>query len=52
MRKSYLHKLLEYIKKIYKVENRLGILSDNRVNPTYRTSEAILPVLLGFLVRI
>lgn len=52
MRKSYLRMLLAYMKKVYKVENTLGRLSDNRVNPTYRTSEAILPVLLGFLVRI
>ena len=44
--------LLAYMKKVYKVENTLGKLSDNRVNSTYRTSEAILPVLLGFLVRI
>ncbi|HHX61407.1 MAG TPA: hypothetical protein GX707_11960 [Epulopiscium sp.] len=52
MRKSYLRKLLEYMKKVYKIENTLGRLSDNRVNPTYHTSEAILPVLIGFLVRI
>ena len=52
MRKSYLRMLLAYMKKVYKVENTLGKLSDNRVNSTYRTSEAILPVLLGFLVRI
>lgn len=52
MRKGYLRKLLEYMKKVYKIEDILNRLSDNRVNPTYRTSEAILPVLLGFLVRI
>jgi len=52
MRKSYLRKLLEYMKKVHEIENRLGRLNDNRVNPTYSTTEAILPVLLGFLVRI
>ncbi len=52
MRKSYLRMLLAYTKKVYKIEDTLNKLKDNRVNPTYRTSEAILPVLLGFLVRI
>ena len=39
MRKSYLRMLLAYMKKVYKVENALGRLSDHRVNPTCRTSE-------------
>ena len=52
MRKCYLRMLLAYMKKVYKIEDTLNRLKDNRVNPTYRTSEAILPVLLRFLVRI
>ncbi|HHX61044.1 MAG TPA: hypothetical protein GX707_10090, partial [Epulopiscium sp.] len=52
MRKGYLRKLLAYMKKVFKIEDKLGKLKDSRVNPTYSTSEGILPVLLGFLVRI
>ena len=40
------------MKKVYKIENTLNRLSDHRVNPTYSTAEAMLPVLLGVLVRI
>lgn len=52
MRKSYLRKLLAYMKKVFKIEDKLGKLKDSRVNPTYHISQGILPVLLGFLVRI
>jgi len=52
MRKSYLRKLLAYMKKVFKIEDKLSKLRDSRVNPTYGTSEGVLPVLLGFLVRI
>ena len=50
MRKGYLRKLLKYMKKVFRIEDRLSHLKDSRVNPTYRTSEGILPVLLGFLI--
>ena len=40
------------MKKVFKIEDKPGKLKDSRVNPTYSTSEGILPVLLGFLVRI
>lgn len=46
MRESYLRKLLGYMKKVYKIENTLASLSDDRVNWAYRTSEVILLVLL------
>lgn len=52
MRKSYLRKLIQYMKKTFKIEDKLNQLKDTRVNPTYSTAEGIVPVLLGFLVRI
>ncbi|KLU66406.1 transposase DDE domain protein [Desulfosporosinus acididurans] len=52
MRKNYFVKLVRYMKNVYHLEHGLNKLSDGRVNPTYRTSQVILPVLLGFLLRI
>ena len=43
MRKGYLRKLLAYMKKVFKIEDKLGKLKDSRVNKAYRTSEGILP---------
>ena len=37
---------------MYHVDRGLNKLSDGRVNPTYSTGQVILPVLLGFLLRI
>ena len=39
MRKSYLLKLVAYMRKVFKREDKLS-----RLNPTYHTSDAILPV--------
>ena len=52
MRKNYFAKLVRYMKNVYHIERGLNKLSDGRVNPTYSTGEVILPVLLGFLLRI
>ena len=52
MRKNYFVKLVKYMKNVYHVERGLSKLSDQRVNPTYSTAQVILPVLLGFLLRI
>jgi len=52
MRKNYFVKLVNYIKNVYHIERGLSKLSDGRVNPTYSTAQVILPVLLGFLLRI
>lgn len=52
MKQSYLRKLIQYMRKVFKIEDKLNQLKDTRVNPTYSTSEGILPVLLGCLVRI
>jgi hypothetical protein len=51
MRKNYFAKLVNYMKNVYHIERGLNKLSDGRVNPTYSTGQVILPVLLGFLLR-
>ncbi len=52
MRKNYFEKLIKYMKNVYHIENGIKKLRDGRVNPKYKTSSVILPVLLGFLLRI
>jgi len=52
MRKNYFAKLVKYMKNVYHIERGLYKLSDRRLNPTYSTGQVILPVLLGFLLRI
>ena len=52
MSKNYLKKFIKYIKKVYHIEDEIKGLTDKRKNPKYTTAEAILPVLLGFLLRI
>jgi len=52
MRKNHFAKLVTYMKNVYHLDRGLNKLSDGRVNPTYSTAQVILPVLLGFLLRI
>ncbi|MDR3585792.1 MAG: hypothetical protein P4L59_10790 [Desulfosporosinus sp.] len=52
MRKNYFAKLVNYMKNVYHIQRGLNKLSDGRVNPTYSTGQVIMPVLLGFLLRI
>lgn len=52
MTKNYLKKFIKYAKKVYRIEEGLKALRDGRENPSYATGEVILPVLLGFLLRI
>jgi hypothetical protein len=52
MRKNYFAKLVKYMKNVYHIERGLYKLSDRRLKPTYSTGQVILPVLLGFLLRI
>ena len=40
------------MKNVYHIEHGINKLRDGRVNPKYKTSQVILPVLLGFLLRI
>ncbi len=52
MRKNYFAKLVKYMNNVYNINHGLNKLSDGRVNPTYSTGQVILPVLVGFLLRI
>ena len=52
MTKNYLKKFIEYVKKVYCIEEGLKALRDGRKNTSYTIGEVILPVLLGFLLRI
>lgn len=52
MRKNYLTKIVKYMKNVYNIEESLNRLTDRSKNPTYKTQKAILPVLLGFILRI
>jgi predicted transposase YbfD/YdcC len=51
VRENYFIKLVKYMKKVYFIEKLLRKLKDSRVNPTYKTGEVVLIVLLGFLLR-
>lgn len=52
MRQNYFAKLVRYMKNVYHIDRGLNKLSDGRVNPTYSTGQVIMPVLIGFLLRI
>ena len=43
---------MKYIKKVYNIDKQIHTLTDGRINPSYKTGHVILPVLLGFIVRI
>jgi len=52
LRINYFTKLINNIKIFYIIEQGLNKLTDGRVNPTYKTSQVIFPLLIGFLLRI
>jgi hypothetical protein len=52
LRKNYFEKLAKYIKKVYKMDKQINSLSDERINPRYKTGQVILPLVLGLLLRI
>ncbi len=52
MRENRFVKLLRYMKNVFDIDEGMRRLSDGRVNPTYKTNQVILPLLLGFLNRI
>ena len=52
MRKNYFVKLVNYMKNVYHIDQGINKLKDGRANPTYKTGQVILPLLLGFLLRI
>ena len=43
---------MKYIKKVYNIDKQINTLTDGRINPSYKTGQVMLPVLLGFLLRI
>lgn len=52
LRKNYFAKIVKYIKDVYNIDKLLSKIKDGRKNPSYKTGQVILPVLLGFLLRI
>jgi len=52
MRKNYFVKLIKYMKNVYNIEHGINKLTDGRVNPKYKTSQVVFPLLLGFMLRI
>ena len=52
MRKNYFVKLINYMKNVYNIEHGINKLTDARVNPKYKTSQVVFPLLLGFMLRI
>jgi hypothetical protein len=40
------------MKNVYHIDQRINKLKDGRVNPKYKTRRVVLPLLLGFLLRI
>ena len=52
MRSNYFVKLIKYMKNVYIIERGINELSDGRKYPKYTTANVILPLLLGFMLRI
>lgn len=52
MRRNYFYKVVKYMKKVFNIDEGLNRLSDGRKNPNYNTKQVVLPVLLGFLLRV
>ena len=52
MRENYFIKLMKYIKNVYHMDKQIECVTDNRLNPTYKTSQIISLVLTGFLLRV
>ena len=52
MRKNYFAKLVNYMKNVYHIDQGISKLKDGSANPKYKTRQVILPLLLGFLLRI
>jgi hypothetical protein len=43
---------MKYTKDVYNIDQQTKKLTDSRVNPSYKTDQIILPLLIGFLLRI
>ncbi len=52
LRKNYFAKIVKYTKDVYSIDKLLSKIKDGRKNPRYKAHQVILPVLLGFILRI
>ena len=52
MRRNYFANLVKYMKNVYNIDRLFNQLDDARVNPKYKTGQALMPLLLGLLPRI
>ena len=52
MRKYYFSKLVSYMKNVYNIDRLFNTLEDARVNPKFKTGQALKPLLMRFLLRI
>ena len=43
---------MNYMKNVYNIDRLFNKLEDTRVNPKYKTGHALMPLLLGLLLRI
>ena len=43
---------MNYMKNVYHIENGTNKLTNGRVSPKYKTPQVIMPLLLGFIIRI
>ena len=44
--------MMKYVKNVYHIDRQIERIADNRLNPSYKTSQIISLVLVGFLLRI
>jgi len=51
LRQNYFLKLRKYINNVFHIDKQIEHITDNRINPTYKTSQIISLVLTGFLLR-
>lgn len=52
MRNNYFIKLIKYINNVYHMDKKIEHVTDKRVNLTFKTSQIVTIVLMGFLLRI
>ncbi len=50
-RDNYYVKLIKYINNVYNIDNKIERVTDNRVNPKYKTPQIISLVLMGYFIK-
>ena len=48
LRENYFAQMMKYMKNVYHIDRQIEQIIDNRLNPTYKTSQIISLVLVGF----